>query len=455
MPYTPELPPEIKRRMLSRLVGLSKLVDLAEGSEVGTLLGVVADELSSHQQRLSEYVEAHFLDAGGDLLDERVGQLPGNFSRRRGAQAARGGGVSLTREDTSAEEVYQPGKIVIARSAAPSVSYLNMSTVTFGIGVDTVTDVVFLCSSTGSAGNAPANALDTLLSATGTIYEVTSALPVTGGSDREGDDDLRARAKLWVAALTRTTPDALVAIAMNFVSSDGYSLRYSLPILWEDPDNRGYSELLIDDGFGFTGYTKDAVSQTGTFPDIAGSPRHQVTFDYPAHTAPTLYVNGTPYPSGSSAYPHPDFLVLEERGLIITKEAPTYIDVTAGNTWETKGHKVYWGFPAELQAYIEAYCRAAGTRVRVRIPVPQPTRLSANVTVSDGFDVDTVFDRVKRGIVGYAARVPPGQPILMFRLGATLISIPGVRNVKFDVGDLYPNTPRTKLVIYYSGITLR
>lgn len=450
MPYTPELPPEIRRRWVTRFVGLSKLRDLAEGDDFGTFFGVMADELSSHQQLLKEFIDGHFLDAKGEVLDERIAQLPGGFRPRQGAKAARGGGITLYREDASQSEVYDPGSITLGRSSAPSLSYLNFGTVTFAPGVYSVSGITVICTSTGVTGNAPANGVDTLLGATGTIYRVVSDLPVTGGFDREEDNELQARAKLWVRSLTRTTPDAIVAIAMNFESSDGETLRNSPPTLWEDPDNRGYCELIIDNGFGFVGYTRDAATTTGVFPSVDGTPRFQLPFEYPAVSPPVLSIEGV-----EATPPHPDYVTLEERGLIITRESPMYLDVTAGNTWEIGGHKVLFGFPAELQAYVEQNCRAAGNRVRVVLPDPQPIQISANVTVEDGYTFEDVFDRIKRGITIYMARLPPGQPLLFFRLGGDLITIPGVRNILFDQTDRYPASPRTKLICYYSDITLR
>lgn len=451
MPFTPELPPEIKRRMLTRFIALSKLTDLAEGNDAGTFLGVQADEFSSTQQKLGEFIDGYFLDAAGDVLDERCADLPEGFEPRRNARAARGGGVTLTRSTATQEEVYQPGAIIVGRSKVSGVQYFNKYVVTFGIGIFTVTNITVQCTSTGSVGNGPKDGIDTIVSASGTIYEVSSELSLSGGYDREEDADLIVRAKLWVNSLTRTTPDAIVAQLMNFTSSDGESLGYTPPIVWEDPDNRGYCEIIVDNGFGFTGYTRAANDFVGEFPDIPGSPRYQIPHDYPAATAPILTTDGVDYPP-----PNPDYLSIEERGVMYIRSSPQYVNVSAGTSYKTGGHLVLQGWPAEAQAFVEANCRAAGNRYRIVLPTPQEVFLTANVTVTDGAILETVFDRVKRGIVGYTARLPPGQPIRLFRLGGDLISIPGLLDIRFDQPPIiYAATPRTKLVVYYSAITLR
>lgn len=451
MPFTPELSPEIRRRMVARFIGRSKLRDLAEGDDFGTFLGIMGDELASHQQKLKEYIDGYFFHARGEVLDERAGQLPGDFDKRRKAKAARGGGVTLIRSDASTSNTYPPNSIILSRSGAPSVTYTNRSTVSFSSSSYESTDNVFVCTTTGAVGNAMAGSVNTVNAAPGTIYNVSAPLEFTGGFDREEDDDLSTRMRLWVMSLTRTTPDGIRGIAMNFVSSEGESLRFP-PIVWEDPDNRGYCELLINNGFGFTGYTRDAYETTGTFPTLTGTARFQLPFDFPAHTPPVFYIEGSP-----SYSPHPDFISIEERGVLITRESPALLDVSGGRSWAIKGHKVLFGFPAELQAHLEEKCRAAGNRIRVRLPEVTRVTLSANVTKDESdVTIPILFDRIRKGIVSYMMKLPPGEPLIFFRLCADLATIPGVRDIKFDnTGNIVPLSPRNKLITYYSDISLR
>ena len=449
MPYTPEFPDEIRRRMLTRLVSTSRLVDLSEGSEFGALLGVVADEMSSFQQKLGEFHDAHFFRANGQLLDDRVAQLPVGFPRRRDARPASGGSCTITRSLAASAATYYPGQLVFGRDDLPNLKYTNTDSVTFGIGVFTATGVNLVCQTPGFFTNAPPGAINTLIAAPGTIYSVTNTLPLSGGAAREEDFELSARAELWVSALTRTTSSSIEALVLNFQGSNGTSVRTCR--VWESPDTPGYCEVLIDDGFGFSGSTRDAVAHTGVVPSIDEyTTRYQFTFDAPANTAPILTIDGVDYPS-----PNADYLTVEERGSMLMRSSPTSIPVSAGSSWSTGGHKVLTGLPAEIQSYVEANCRAAGSRVRVRLPEVTELRLSANVTVFPGYNPTAVFNAIKLSIVDYVSRIPPGQPILIFRLAADLIVVPGVRNIIFDQTDRYPGTPSTKFVCYYNSISLR
>jgi uncharacterized phage protein gp47/JayE len=450
MPFTPEYPDEIRRRMLTRLIATSRLIDLSEGSEFGSILGVVSDEMSSVQFKLSDFHQSHLFNARGQLLDDRIAQLPTGFERRREPRPARGGNVTLWRSTSGTTVSYGPGELSFSREDAPDLRYVNTDTITFDAASLTATGISVRSVAVGTLTNAPPGAINVLLSAPSDVYQVRNLVGVGGGSERESDDELRGRAELWLNALTRTTNTAIEALAVNYIpTSTDQRVRYAR--VWEDPDTRGYCELLIDDGFGFIGSTRAANTQSGVVPDIdSTSARHQFTFESPAATAPNLTVSGVTYTAPTS-----DFLVVEERGVMLAKPNSTSLPLAAGDEWSTGGHQVYTGLPAELQAYVEANCRAAGSRVRVVVPTVTSLKLSANVTVYPGYDISDVFDTVKRATSEYVSRVLPGSPLLIFRLCGELINIPGVRNIKFDQTDRYPATPRTKFVCYYNDITLR
>lgn len=450
MPYAPDFPDELLRRFLSRLVGTSRLVDLAEGSEAGTYYGRVADELSSQQFKLKEFHESHFFDSAGKLLEDRCSQLGPDFTPRRDLQRARGGGFAIIRNNVANGETFGPGAVVVTRDDTPSISYTNEFPLVFIIGQVSVVGASFICDTPGAIGNAPSGAASTLVTAPPSVESAYNTSHITGGRGRESDQELSLRAMLFVNSLTATTPTAIRALVRNYVDAvTGETPR--TVIVWENPDTPGYSEVLIDDGQGYIGNIGNGATQTGTVAGINNYVARWVfSFESPAVTPPVLTLNGVPYPS-----PNPDFVVKEEQGVIIMRAQPRTVVIGPGYDWATGGHKILLGAPARLQLFLNQKCRGSGVRVRVVLPDPVELQFTANVTVFAGSNLSLVFAQVRAGIQAYLVNLPPGSTLLMFRLGANLINIPGVRDIRFDRPAIYPPTPRTKFIAYPSGIILR
>lgn len=449
MPYSPEFPDEIRRRLVSRLIATSRLVDLSEGSDYGMLLGGVADEMSSLQQKLGEFRDSHFFNAAGQLLEDRCAQMPG-FDPRRDAARARGGAFTITRNATGTSLTIPEGSLKVGRSDAPDLVYTNEYPITMGIGVSASTLNSFVCATPGFVGNAPPGAVNRLSSAPASVVDIYNTQPLTGGRSREDDASLSARAQLYWSSLTRTTRPSLEALTLNFRMQGSDEVVRTLAVR-ESLLTPGYTEILIDNGQGFVGSKRAASPQFGRVPTIDSvNARYQFTFESPAATPPSLTIGSNTYTS-----PHPSLLVLEERGVIILRASHPGIAIAPGDTWQTGGHEVLVGFPAALQSYLAAQCRASGVRVRVVLPRTQEVFLSANVTVRAGASVARVFADIRAGVVAYLADLPPGQPLLMYRLGVDLSTIPGVRNIRFDQDDLYPSGEDVKFISYPSNITLR
>jgi uncharacterized phage protein gp47/JayE len=450
MPFTPDFPDELLRRFLSRLVGTSRLVDLAEGSETGTYYGRVADELSSQQFKLKEFHAAHFFDAAGQLLDDRCAQLGPDFSPRRTLTRARGGSFTVIRNNVIPIETFAAGSIKVTRTDLPGYTYTNEFPIAFLAGQPSSTGNSFICDTPGTAGNAPPGAVDVLVAAPSTVGSAYNISYVSGGRPKEEDLELQTRARLFTNSLTATTPTAIKALALNYVDPDTGETPRTVTI-WESPDTPGYCEVLIDDGQGYLGNTRNAVTQSGTVPALDSYVARQTfSFESPAVTPPVLTLNGVPYPS-----PNPDFVVKEEQGVIIMRASPSTVVIGPSYDWSTGGHTVLIGAPARLQRFLNAKCRGSGLRVRVVLPTPTEVQITANVTVFAGYSIPAVFAQIKASIAAYLADLPPGAPLLMFRLGGDLIAVPGVRDIRFDRQAVYPATPRTKFIVYPSSIVLR
>jgi hypothetical protein len=428
----------------------------------------VAEEVSALERRYQAFVDGHFFQGvyGADL-DDRIGQLPPGFTPRRGAQPASGGGLYITRETGVGAITVPAGGLLVGRSDQPNLSYTNGVAFTIadaqltypGLGDD---DIRLICTTPGTLGNCGAHVIDTILSADADVIAVDNLTVVTGATDGETDEELRSRAYLWVASLSSCQPTALERLALNFMASDGTSLRHAK--LYEDPDRPGYSELVVSDAAGLPAITRSANVTSGTVPTLASGQRYTFYFDSPAANSSVLptfspiTLTITKAGGGATTAYRTDvgttFLPIEERGVLWVVRDTT-MDIGAGDTWSISGHSVYVGIVAELQAYLEDRARAAGTRVRVVAATRQWLQLAGTVAVKTGFAPTAVFAALKREIEDYVATLAPGEPLYMFRLYDALSGVAGVTNIILNSDDKYPQSPRHKLTINSNGITLQ
>jgi uncharacterized phage protein gp47/JayE len=110
------------------------------------------------------------------------------------------------------------GTLCQANLADPSASpviFQTVADVTIPSGSTTSPPVAAVAVTTGSATNVPANAISVVTTGP-TSFAVYNPGPATGGTDRESDDDLRARALLAVANASQCTLAALVAAALTY-----------------------------------------------------------------------------------------------------------------------------------------------------------------------------------------------------------------------------------------------
>lgn len=447
--YTPRLAFEIMAELVARVVSTSRvLTDLSEGSVLGSILGSIAEEVSAVERRIQEFIDAYYLRGVGANLDRRLRDFPAGFPKRRQATPATGGAFRVIRSTTAGTtSVAARGMLVSVSTAQPQVVYTNVTPFAIGPGDTTAEDIPFVALTPGSASNlAQAGLVDTIVRGLPEIVEVTNTLPMAGGADRERDSDLRDRAQRWVASIALTQAEALEAVALNFQGSDGTVLRHAA--LWRDPDMRGYSELVVDDGTGMVGYTRTAATYSGVLPTLVGSgSRYTLPVDGPVATPPVVSVGGTVRPPTSYRLQH-------ERNVIYLNKVLPYT-VSPGDAFVVGGHRVYTGVMAELQAYINTVCVAAGVTVRVVAPTPQRVELSLNLVGTAGVDLVALRAVVRRVIVAYVARLSPGEPLLMYRLVGALNNVPGVTNIVFDQGDVYAGSPKHKLTTSEADIAVR
>jgi hypothetical protein len=451
MPFTPRTPDEIRQSLIAYFVSTGVLTSIDEGDVAGTIFGAFGTEISAIEHRLLDFINGHLLNVSGELLDDRVGQIP-NVSPRKGQRASRGGSVTLTKADGYTTLEFPPSSIRICDPDRPGFSYVNRDQISFS-ETDTVKeDLYFICTSLGATTNAPIGVVTFILVGPG-LFSCTNVQPFTGGADREPDEFLRQRAIAMILSLARSQANAIEALALNFTDSTGGTILHAKAIEYAD-NHRGYTEIVVSDGQGLPAAVRPASPTSGYISELQPGSRQTFWFDGPAVDRITLQLSSPFIGILTSTSPTDWWIPIEEKGVAWTQgQAPSY--VAPGVAWSISGHQVYQGWIAEFQDYVNRTCTAAGTRVRVVKPEVQVVTLTANCIVQTGLSFREVHLAVKNFIIEFFNRLAPGQPAFMHKLHDWVAQVPGIVNVIFDQPDLYPATQRTKLVATINSVTLR
>lgn len=448
MAYTPQLKSKILQDLAARVVARSKLSDVSEGSVLATILGAVAEEFERVEFQLRAFRDAFSLvNATGAMLDYRMEDFPApGLSRLEAAPAS--GFVVISRTSTVDAITVRAGS-TYGKSTDSSVEYTQSADASMGVGVATAT-VAVVATINGVASDAVPLTIDTVISSHSDITAVTNAATVGGGRDIETDSELIARAKMYISSLSRSQPDALRFLCASYTHTDGTRFRHVTVL--EDVTLPGYTEILVDDGSGYAGHTREGVVSRGQV-----SANGNIPFVY--HEAPAVEHIGT----GSSylkvngvVVDKADYVSVPERGLLYMKKSTGW---ESGATWEVGGYSVYTDAIESLQRIIEGDpsdplthfgYRAAGTRVRVVPPtdVEYPS-FQINVVVDSTVQFTATALAVKSRVVAISQALAPGKPLLLAEIYASLMDEPGVINttiMKVNGGtpyDVYPSSGRS------------
>jgi hypothetical protein len=450
MPIVPRTPDEIRQSLIAYMVSTGVLTSIDEGDVASTIFGAFAEGLSALEHKLLNFVRNHLLDVSGELLDDRVAQIP-NVPPRRAPMPAHGGDVTLTKDPALADVSFEPGSIRICNANAPSIVYVNRDAVSMDEFTSSVTGVYFIALTTGPSTNAPAGTLNLILSGTGLLTCINSTA-LTGGSAREDDSFLRQRAMAMIMSLARSQASAIEALALNFTDSNNTTILHAKAFEYAD-SQRGYTELVVSDAQGMSGATRLAAQSTGVIPDLPVGSRHTFWFDAPAANRLSISIQTPPeYTQRTYTAPLDWWIPIEEKGVGWSQRPTDFL--IPGAIWSIEGHLVYQGWISEFQEFVNRTCAAAGTRVRVVKADAQMITLRANCIFAAGRLASEVFAIVKDYIVEFFNRLAPGEPAFIHKLHDWVAQVPGVVNIIFEQEDLYPGSPRSKLVTTASNITL-
>jgi hypothetical protein len=444
--------------MAARLVSQSVLSDVGSSSSALHDLGTVAEEIEFVEHRMWSVRKSFSFEGGsGNDLDDRVSDLPPPSLRRKEGSAARGQSLRLQRDGTVGPLVIEAGSVTIAREDDPDIVYVLGEQVTIADGEEYYppigsleTPALAIALGQGERTNAPQGVLTRILSGPPELITITNTEPITGGTGRELDDELKRRAIAYLSALARCQPKALEYLGITLTTEGGQRVRHAS--IFEDPARPGYSELVIDDGTGLGGLKAPGQVTGGVIPENGTAALY---FQSPAVSGAQMVVkrNGVPIvvPGEGAVLP---YTPIEERGILYVP--PTLFD--PGDTWEISDYEVFTGIIRDLQTAIEGAVsdplerpgwRASGTRVRAMPPVIEWVTFDILLRIQAGTaDLTELRDRVTDEVIAFLQGLAPGQVLFLDALTCALRKLSGVLAVRYDLPlspEMHPASPRTVL----------
>ena len=451
--FRPRTPHSIMRDLISKVVSRTELNDVTIGSSLYVVMQSIAYEVASMEARMAKLRNSFDLNiAAGADLDTRVAELPPVGISRQRQTVSSGAVLRITRNDGGVGELVIPENSIVARSS-DNFQYYIPENVTIPDGETVANNVQIVAVNGGSNGNTTSFTIDTIITMPAGVGKVENVGPITNGYDRESDASLRNRALRYIRSLGRCQVDALTSLALNFIDSNGSTFRFAN--VFEDPENLGYSELIVDDGSGLRQFVKAGERTSGIVPPGG---QDFIYHQFPAvdHITP----NSIMIVRGGAAFtpPQEKIVSIPERGIVYFKD--NYLQ--EGDEWSISSYDIYKGPIQELQKEVEGSTgidgsistgfRAAGTRVRVKPPVVKDISMTALIDVKPEYDINETKRNVKNVIEAYVANLGIGEPLYIADLVKTVMNQTSLWSIKLynynsDVllENIYPGDQKTVL----------
>lgn len=448
--FAPRTATEIANAFVAKVVARSGLTDILPTDDLYAIAYAFATELSASEFQVWSFRQSFdLLNPDITLADFqlRVQELPadkdGNRFAIKGAISASGGILSLTRKDSSTEQILPKGT-TFGRNDGSPVVYRTLVDLTFPIGFIGLDDIYVEATTPGVAGNCGIGTITSALSCPDWIISIGNMLPLTNGSDQESLQSAQRRVANYLSALAGSQKAALEYLAGSYISST--STQALLAKAFYAPDKDHFAWLLVDDGSGFAGSTSGGPALTGTVP-----PGGQTIIRHPGPaTAEIAYIQVTRYGSGlveNLTVANGQMFSLFEQGYIYVPANQDY-SLQEGDVWALPSYSIYSGFIAELQ---QAVCgdvndpwnfpgwMALGCRVVVCPPDTYTLTADIHVVPINGVNLGPLQNVVLNVVLGFLQSLGPGEPLYISNLVTSVMQqVPGILDIKFFVHNNLP-----------------
>lgn len=231
----------------------SGISSIREPGVISSIIYAFANEIENLDKNLEEAINQGYSDtATGEYL-ERIAALIG-CKRVQGLKAS--GIVRLSVENVPASDIYIPEGTRVSTVTGIGGSKFVFLTVTDSIlhSGDTYVDVFVQAEKEGSDYNVAAGSVVIIETPIQGINYCSNTEAMTGGTDTETDDQLRARIPLYLAGLKRGTKESLESAAR--------SVSGIIDALVLDGETAGTAIVIVaGDGGVVTGQTLDNVEE--------------------------------------------------------------------------------------------------------------------------------------------------------------------------------------------------
>jgi uncharacterized phage protein gp47/JayE len=434
--FVPRQFDDILERMINRVVARTDLNDINDGSSLKQVLAAAAREDDDQYYQMINLLDLFDIaKVIGVDLDERAKEFNPSLISRTAAQKATGE-VQFSRTGTVGTVTIAIGTEVEvpASGAAAPITFITTEegTISGGSSVSNLVDVT--AAKAGVEGNASVGTVTGFVSKPSGVDFVTNPASFTNGLDLESDDAFRQRLLNQLKGLARAHVAGIETAALTAVDA-GSGKRVVFAQVVEDYVNLGNVTVYIDDGAG----TAESSVVVAPWADILN----------PAVGGETvLFVPNKPIDT-SGAFNIRVNAVLQSDGVHYSYNPASgqinllplgWPDGLSPGDIVTGQWTYFDGLIAECQKIIDGDpndrsnypgYRAAGVLIRVLAPTISQQVVTANITVLQGYDQESVAAEVITAVSSYINALGIGEDVILNELRERSMAVVGVFDIEF------------------------